>query len=157
MFDTARFEIVADRFTPKADTIVVKGEDLTGATFKMQVRDRANGGTVRADLATVVSSAAEGVRLIGVTTSTIAEHIAAGRLTAAEQASLELADDDELSISELAYRINESTMEAMPDGDDGLEADADVPLVWDMHVTPSGGLKFVAFAGDFIVKAGATE
>lgn len=157
MFDTARFAIVADRFTPLSRTITVKGADLTGATFKMQVRDRRNGGTVRADLATVVSSSAEGVRLVSVTTSTVAEHVEAGRLTAAEQASLGLADDDDLTISVIGYRINESTMEAMPDGDDGLEADADVPLTWDMHITPSGGLKFVAFAGDFTVKAGATE
>lgn len=134
LFETAVFPLAGDRFTPLVDTIEVVGIDLTGATFKMQVRDRKDGGTVRADLATVGSVGTEGVTLVGVTT-----------------------DGDAVPTSTLSFRINEATMEAMPDSADGLEAGADVPLWWDMHITPSGGVKFVAFAGVFTVRAGVTE
>ncbi len=130
LFETAVFPLAGDRWTPLVDTIDLVGVDLTGATFKLQVRDRKDGGAVRADLATIVVSSAEGVRLIGVVT-------ASGVTT-----------------SQIGFRINESTMESMPAAP---ELGDDVPLYWDMHITPSGGLKFVAFAGDFTVKAGVTE
>lgn len=133
LFETAVFPLAGDRFTPLVDTIDVVGVDLTGATFKMQVRDRKDGGTVRSDLATVGSVGTEGVTLVGVTTV------------------------DGAPVSQISFRINEATMEAMPDSADGLEAGEDVPLYWDMHITPSGGVKFVAFAGEFTVKAGVTE
>ncbi len=51
-------------------------------------------------------------------------------------------------------RINEATMEAMPDAP---EIGDDIELVWDMHITPSGGVKAVYFTGKFTVRDGSTE
>lgn len=154
MFETARFAIAADRFTPRIDAIDLHGYDLTGAVFKMQVRDRKDGGTVRADLTTVATAGAEGVRLIYAGTALVSAHVAAGRLTTQQVADYGYASGDTLAITQIGYRINESTMEAMPGA---AEAGSDVPIYWDMHVSPSGGTKFVAFAGEFTVLAGVTE
>ncbi len=55
----------------------------------------------------------------------------------------------------VSWAIDEATMEAMPL--DGSNPDADKKLYYDLHITPSGGTKFVAWGGDFIVKAGVTE
>src|SRR3546814_3327444 len=37
------------------------------------------------------------------------------------------------------------------------EAGDDAKIWWDLHITPSGGVKFVALEGPFTVKAGVTE
>lgn len=55
----------------------------------------------------------------------------------------------------VSWSIDEATMEAMPL--DSGNPDADVSLHHDLHLTPSGGTKFVPFAGSFVVKAGVTE
>ena len=130
MFDAARIDLVAGRYVPHIDYIDFEGFDFTGAALKMQVRDRYNGGLARADLAQVTTAAAEGVRIDQVSE--------AGGVTT----------------TRIAWRINETTMEAMPKPAD---VDADLALVWDLHITPSGGAKFVAARGKFLVQAGVTE
>lgn len=122
--------LVARRRVPFPLQIEVQGLDLTGAVFKMQVRDRKDGGFVRADLVTVSSASAEGVRLIGVETI------------------------DDVTVSTIGIRINETTMEAM---NAATEIGQDAVIWWDMHITPSGGIKQVYFEGPFTVKAGVTE
>lgn len=59
MFPTASYSVVANRFVPFADYIDFFGYDFTGAVAKLQVRDRKNGGTVRADVVPTVSVTTE--------------------------------------------------------------------------------------------------
>lgn len=62
MFDTARYDRDANRFAPFADYIDIEAIDFTGATCKLQVRDRPNGGTVRANVVpTVTIETVEGI------------------------------------------------------------------------------------------------
>lgn len=127
--DPVERPLVAGRWVPFLHSIFIEGLDLTGATFAMQVRDNWNGGALRANLTTVTTAAAEGVRLVGVTTV------------------------DGLPVTELGIRINETTMEAVPLG---AEPDDDVPLVYDFHITRAG-LPEIAMRGTFTVQAGSTE
>lgn len=130
MPSTGQLNLAANRWEPFVYTIDFEGLDLTGATFAMQVRDRKDGGFVRADLSTVTSVGTEGVTLAGVTTA------------------------DGLTTSSISIRINEPTMEAM-----GVarEIGADGVVWWDMQITPSGGVKYRALEGTFTVKAGVTN
>ncbi len=129
MFATATIPLVANRWVPFIDWIAVEVFDLTGATFSLQVRDRWNGGAIRADLETVGTLAEEGLKL-------------------------EVTTVDGLTTSKVNIRINETTMEAIP-----LAADPDGPtaLVYDLHCNPAGGQKFVMARGDFTVVEGSTE
>lgn len=120
MFDAAQFDIRADRYTPNGDTIIFKGFDFTGATLKMEIRDRLNGGTVLATAST----------------------------------SLTVGDYEGVTSTTVTWSVSEVNMEAMPLSD---EADADVTLYYDLHITPTGVNKFVAARGKFIVVAGATQ
>lgn len=132
MFETVTATLKGVRTAPLVEPegqIVLNGWDFTGATFRLEVRDRRNGGALRAGLDTVASAAAEGVRIVSVETA------------------------DGIPVTTLGIRINETTMEAMPEGEPG----EDVELAWGLHITPSGGTKFQAFDGPFIVKASAVE
>lgn len=111
---------------PEAE-FIIRGINFTGAQFRLEVRDRRNGGVLRAALDTVTTASAEGVRLVSVETI------------------------DGIPVSKIHARINETTMEAMPL--DPADPGADVSIWWGMHITPTGGLKFLAFDGPFIVKA----
>lgn len=142
--------LTGDRYTPFLRALVFLGIDFTDAVFKLQVRDRKDGGAVRADLATV-TSAAEGVRLLYGDTDTIANHITAGRL---EEVPSGYVSGDSVELSQVTFRINESTMEAMPLG---TEAGDDLEIFWDLHVTPTGGVKEVYLEGPFTVRAGVTQ
>lgn len=131
MFPTVRGAKAALRGARSAafvDTIVIDGEDLTDAVFRLEVRDRRDGGELRAGLDTVASAGAEGVRVVSVDTS------------------------GDLPVTTLGIRINETTMEAMPGEADGLDPGEDVTIWWGMHIT-DGGLKFLAFDGPFTVEA----
>lgn len=150
----AKIDFGADRFVAFIRTLVLIGYDFTAAAFALQVRDRKDGGAVRADLGTAASAAAEGVRLIFGGTATAAAHIAAGRLTQEQADQLGAAAGDNVLLSHLGIRINESTVEAMPFG---TERGDDLPLYWDLHITPSGGIKDKYAGGDFTVRAGVTE
>ncbi|RDC59795.1 hypothetical protein HME9302_00015 [Alteripontixanthobacter maritimus] len=119
----------AGRFVPFFLTLVVP-LDLTNADFAMQVRDRWNGGAIRADLVTQTTLSAEGIKLESVDTT------------------------GEFPESTLKIRINETTMEAMPKNDS--DPDADVTLVFDFHLI-TDNTPAVLLRGPFIVTAGSTE
>ena len=129
MFPTARYDQRAGRYVPYTDYLEIEGYDFTGATVKAQVRDRKNGGQVRADLAQVTTAAAEGIRIDDVVVT------------------------EGVPTTRIAWRVNETTMEAMPKTDPG----ADVELWFDIHLTPIGELKFVLLGGRFLVEAGVTS
>ena len=126
MFPTVRTApLRGARSVALTETIVIDGLDLTGATFRLEVRDRRNGGQLRAGLDTVASGAAEGVRIVDVDTS------------------------GELPVTTLGIRINETSMEAMPETEPGENQ----VLWWGMHITPSGSPKFLAYDSTFTVEA----
>jgi len=150
--DWGKLDLAADRWTAFIETWEFQEEDLTDATFAMQVRlIKDASGAPLVDLATVVSSSSEGVRLIYGGTDTVANHITAGRIDAAPDG---YEATDSLALSLLGVRINETTMEGLP-----LPAERgdDLNLEWDLHITPSGGLKQKYLGGTFTVRAGATE
>lgn len=130
-YPAARYDSAGHRYAPHEDYADFVGFDFTGATLKAQVRASKNGGPLLVDLAQVTSAAAEGVRLESVTV------------------------DEGISTSRIAWRINETTMEATPL--DPADPDADVVAHFDLHITPAGGLKYVALAGTFTIKAGVTQ
>lgn len=144
---------VADRNVVFKRTIALPNYDFTGGSFRMQVRDRRDGGATRASLTTVSSAAAEGVRLVYAGTATVAAHIAAGRLTQAQADQLGLSSGTSLLLSQLGIRINKSTMQAMPVGP--VLGD-DRTLFHDLLLTPSGGDEDVYARGTFTVRAGVT-
>ena len=131
MIEPARFALKGDRWTPFVATLEFEGVDLTGATFEMHIRLLPDlGGSPLVDLDTVASASSQGVRLIGVT--------GAGNE----------------AVSSVGIRINETTMEGLPAAS---EIGDDLTLHWDMHITPSGGVKQVWAGGEFIVRAGVTQ
>src|SRR3546814_12837315 len=53
---TGRLPLAANRWTPFAYSVAFIGYDFTGATFQAQVRDRKDGGLVRADMPATLAS-----------------------------------------------------------------------------------------------------
>lgn len=144
--------LYGDRWTPFVRTFQMEGVDLTSATFAMQIRltpDAA--GSPLVDLGTVFSGSSQGVRLIYGGTDTVANHIAAGRI---EEAPDGMIGTDNLTLSLIGIRINETTMEGLPAA---AEVGDDTELAWDMHITPSGELKDRWLYGPFIVRGGVTQ
>lgn len=134
MFDTVNLPLEAGRWVPFVYDIDIVGIDLTDATFAAQVHDTKDrtAGTPRASLTTPVTDV-EGVRLVSVVTT------------------------DGVPTSSIRIRINEATMEAMDVANDAGALGDNGSIFWDMHITPSGGTKFLAFEGKFTVKAGVTQ
>src|SRR3546814_12677223 len=62
--------------------------------------------------------------------------------------------DEGVPTSTVDLEIPEATMEAM---DAATEAGDDAKIWRDLHITPSGGVKFVALEGPFTVTAGAAD
>lgn len=152
MDQPARYNIGADRWVACIRSFSFIGVDFTDAVFAAQVRLTGDAiGSPLVDLATVGSGASEGVYLTYGGTDTIANHIAAGRLYEVPDG---YQSTDSVALSVVGLRINETTMEGLPfPGERGDDAE----LVWDMHITPSGGIKDKWIGGDFIVRAGATQ
>lgn len=148
----ARIDINADRWVACIRELAFVDYDFTGATFAAQVRATKDAtGSALVDLGTVTSSASEGVRLIYGGTDTIANHITAGRLA---EVPTGYASSDSVALSSVGIRINETTMEAMPEPDDLGD---DYVAAWDIHITPSGGIKEKYAGGNFTVRAGVTQ
>lgn len=151
MIEPAKLDIRADRRVACNRTLPFVGIDLGEASFNLQVRQtRDTDGDPLLDLATVDTAAAEGVRTIIVATASVAEHIAAKRLPATPPG---LAASDVATVSVIGIRINETSMEGLPfPAERGLDA----RFVWDLLITPAGGIKDRYVGGDFIVRAGVT-
>jgi hypothetical protein len=126
----------ARRGSPFVDFIQVRGADLTGAAAAMQVR---------------LYTDAPGDPLIDLTLTTAPD----------EGLSIEVETVEGVPVSTLWIRIDETTLEdTLPfiggDGQPTRKAGTDVSLVWDMPITPSGGIKGVWFRGDFIIEGAVT-
>ena len=62
MFPTVKYSVAANRYVPFVDYVDVAGADFTGAVVAMEIRDRPNGGAVRAAITpTITVTTEEGV------------------------------------------------------------------------------------------------
>jgi hypothetical protein len=152
MITPGRYDIGADRWVACIRTFAFLGLDFTGAVFVSHIRATPDAtGSPLVALATVGSLASEGICLLYAGTDTIANHITAGRIS---EVPAGYTSASSVTMSQLGYRVNETSMEGLPfppeRGDDAV-------LAWDMHITPSGGIKDKYIGGVFTVRAGATE
>lgn len=138
---TGNLPLVANRWEPFVYVIRFEGQSLTGADLIAQVRlTRDAAGAAMVDLATVGSVATEGITIVSVANEDIDFGGDIGVVN--------------VPVSTISIRINEATMEALPEPQ---ELGEDEPLFWDMQITPSGGDKYRALEGTFTVKAGVTH
>ena len=160
MIQPGRLDIGADRWVACIRTFSFLGLDLSAATFAAHIRELADGsGSPLVNLGVAATASDEGIRLTYSGTDTIANHIAADRLSAVPDAinpdtAAAYTAEDSVLLSHVSMRIHEATMEALPSP---AEVGDDVELVWDMHITPSGGIKDKYLGGTFTVRAGVTQ
>lgn len=116
-----------------------QGLDLTGATFSGAVRAIPDGGGASlVTLGTVSSDTSQGFHLQQVTTETI-----------------DFGGDVGVRTVSVSY-VNMRILKAVADGFTyPVEKGDDLPLFWDMHITPATGDEYRALEGDFTVRAGA--
>jgi hypothetical protein len=123
---------------PDGATFVIVGPDWSGAAYRMQIRQRP--GDTGAALVTLTTQAAgtEGV-------------------SATYEADYPIPQADGTTVdgpaTKVLIQINEATIEAL-----ALGTPYDEPLVlfYDLHITPSGGVKMNYCAGTFTIKPGVT-
>lgn len=155
-----RYDIVAERSLVFIDTVDFLGENLTGATFAMQVRQHPDlGGTANANLATVTDNS-EGVRLMYAGSMTVSSHIAAGRLSpeiyqVSNPATGNLYQPtDTVADSNVRILIGQPTMDALPPAP---EVGDDIHLHYDLLVTISGSVPVKRLYGLFTVRGTVTR
>lgn len=127
-------DLRAERWTPFIYDIDFEGFDFTGGSFKVQVRqNRDDSGSALIDLAGATAGS---------------QGVSASKVTV-----------DGITTTTLRIQIDEATIEGvLPASSNGRPADdRDVPLVWDLHVTPSGGIKTRWVEGSFTIVAGVTQ
>lgn len=142
--------LVGDRGIAFRRTIGIFGEDLSGATFAMQVRLAPDApGAALIDASAGISLAYGG-------TDTIANHIAVGRVARADLPPeySGLSDSDELTLSMVVISIDAADMElaTVPAGENG----DDVQLAYDIIVTLDGIEDKYAY-GSFAVRGTVTQ
>ena len=115
------------------------GYDWTGATFLMHVRNNPGDTSTPTITLTGASAGSEGISVTYDTDYSYIDPTSGQAVTAA--ASLVL------------VQINEATLEALSLG---TPAKDPVELAYDLHVTPSGGVKRVAVYGTFNILPGVT-
>lgn len=128
----AQLDIAVFKRVPFADDLAVIGPDYSDAAFSMQIRQR--WGDTGSPLLTV-----------GVTATYDPAYVyfdPRRKITVGPTPA-----------TVLALAVSEATIEALP-----LAADEEKPLelVYDLHITPSGGVKRVVMAGAFIIYPGST-
>lgn len=119
-------------------TIVFVGEDFSGGTYLMHVRN--NPGDV-GDPILSLAGATAGTQGISVTYDTDYLYVDERGVEQTGPASLVLIQIDEATIEALSL---------------GTPTDQPVNLHYDLHVTPLGGVKRVASQGQFIILPGVT-
>lgn len=152
MMQPGRYDIGADRWVACIRTFTFVGVDFSaGFLISAQVRLTPDApGSPLINLNAVSTLSSEGVSLGYAGSATVTAHIAAGRLSAVPAG---MVASDTVALSVLNMRINETTMESLPLP---AERGGNVVLAWDMHITPSGGIKDKYMGGDFIIRSGVT-
>lgn len=128
MFDTVTATLKGARTVPLVETVILRGYDLRGSQFQLEVRDRRDGGFLRIEVGTAVDANSEGV--------SVSDYYVLGGVIH----------------TVLTIRIGELKMQALPDAP---EPGDDMELTWGLIITPVTGVNddFLAFEGPFIVKA----
>lgn len=163
--DAVRRDLVADRdLWFEDDPIVFIGDDLTGSTRAMQVRQKPDlTGTPNANLAGV-ATAVEGIQLVYAGTDTLTNHRAADRISADDLAGLLETENpatgvnyvasDSVLLSIILVRISDTVMGAMPAA---AKVGDDLEMAYDLLITLSGGKKKKRFYGAFTVRPTVTK
>jgi hypothetical protein len=131
----AKLDLTAFKRVPFVDDVAILGPNYTGAAFAMHIRN--NNGDTGTPLVSLAGATA-GTQGISVTYNAAFVYNAAGAVAPA---------------SLILIQIDETTLEAL-----ALNNPANTPLVlyYDLHVTPTGGVKRVELHGSFTIQPGAT-
>lgn len=163
MLSPAVIDLRADRWVMCRRTYAFVGYNFASAAFKMEIRQTRDTGSPLASLTTQTTDV-QGVRLTYSGSDTIANHLAAARLSQGDVNALlasqnpatgvnfELTDSILLSI--VAIRIDKATMSALPFP---TTRGTDIALSYDLQITPSGGDQDVYVKGGFTILAGVTQ
>lgn len=127
--------IVKSKRVPWVETLAIEGPDYSGATFKMELRTLP-GGTGGAVV--TLNNAAAGTQGISATY---------------DAAYVDPITADVFAATVLLFRIDETTMEALPAAS---PTDASVSLYHDLHIDPVSGDKFLAIYGSYDYSPGVT-
>lgn len=122
MFNTVDAPIEMYRNAPFQGFFYVVGIDLEGADARFEVRDRKDGGELRVGIDDAPSG--DGVRISSATVGGVAT-------------------------TTIEVFLTEATVESLPLAP---EVGDDLTLFYGLHLTPSGGIKFLAFQSEFVVK-----
>jgi hypothetical protein len=133
----AELNISADKRVPFVDDVVFIGPSWVGAAFLMHVRN--NPGDTGSPLIALTAATA-GTQGISVTFDATYDYVLDG-VSFSEPASI------------LKIQIDEGTIEALTLG---TPCDKELTLAYDLHVTPSGGIKARELYGQFIINPGVT-
>jgi hypothetical protein len=160
MSEAIRIDLIADRTLVFIQSLIFLGQDFTGGTFGMKIRTTPDAsGSPIAYLLTVTDDS-EGIELRYAGTDTIANQIAAGRLTLDVYNLINPAtrtnylSTDSVILSEIRILIGGPTMSAMPAAP---EKGDDVVLAYDLTITPVGTVKAKYAYGDFTVRGTVTQ
>ena len=137
MASAPEIHIVADKRVPFDETIPDFRGDYTGATALMEVRSEPGAeGTPVISLSTTLSSG-EGIVV-----------------TYDDEYTIEHNGVTYTGASLIQILINETTLEGI---DYAASPDEGATYHYDLHLTPSGGTKFVASRGTFTIDPGTTR
>ena len=153
----AKFDLYADRWVPFRTTMTFIGHEFPALERAMHIRATPDAPGVPLEALGAIGIAEEtttGIRLLFSGSDTVENHIAAQRLN---DVPAGLSASSELTLSYLAFRLNDNG----PDGGLNLplpaEVGADATFYWDLHIETTAG-EFYKFAGGrFIVQAGVTR
>lgn len=164
MRSPVKIDLVADRGVAFSDTITRVGVNLTGATFRMQVRlyPDAPGTPI------ITMTTGAGVFLSYGGTATVSAHITAGRLTSEIYSYVNPATGvnyvaaDSVALTVLLLGVSAATMAGVPTGLIPYPAERGDDWVgaWDLLVDTDGGGSATEdkwFYGEFRVRGSATQ
>ena len=129
--------ISIDKRTGFTDEIVIIGPDYSAAAFKIDIRNQ-KGDTGTALIALVTADSGSQ----GISATYDAAYVFDNNGT-----------EETAPASIITIQIDEATIEALDLGNPAREV---VDLVYDLHITPSVGLKFVQCGGSFKIDPGST-
>lgn len=131
----AELNIAAFKRTPFVDDVAILGPDYTGASFLMHIRNKlGDSGSPLISLANA-SAGSQGISV-------------------SYQPSYIYNDEGDVApASVILIQIDESTLESLALNNPTAKP---VELAYDLHITPSGGIKRVELFGQFLINPGVT-
>jgi hypothetical protein len=151
--------VVRSRQVPWSDTFAFLGEDYTGSTLKLQVRQVP--GTTTTALITRTSGSGLSIPYAG--TATVAAHVAAGRLAGSGDDNIyeiinpatgvPYVGTDNLTLSQILIAFTVANLTAIPIDTETGDTET---VYYDMIRTPASGDPVIAMRGPVIVDPGVT-